>query len=185
MGHLVEVCRIVLDGRGSPIDAGVGDPGVDVAGLLAEWEVVGEAVDRLMASGGTRWAGPLVLDAFTHEVDLRYVLGEPVSAEHPAFEWCFKLAVGGWGRSLSARGLPAVLVSVAGMERVAGEGEPAVRVRGERLDVYRALVGRRTYGQIAALDWSGDPGRWLGCFEWGPFTPPERVVEGQSTVKGS
>jgi uncharacterized protein (TIGR03083 family) len=178
LGHLVEVCRIVVEDDGSPIDGGVGAPDLAVADLLASWEVHGAAVDQLLAAGGTRWAGPLLLDGFTHELDLRCVLGEPFPDGHPAFERAFEFAVRyGLGRSVTARGLPAVRVSAGQLERIAGTGEPAISVRGNGFDVYRSVVGRRAPAQIAGLSWSDDPSRWLPAFAWGPFTPPEHPVE--------
>ncbi|MFD0205215.1 MULTISPECIES: maleylpyruvate isomerase N-terminal domain-containing protein [Saccharothrix] len=41
-----------------------------------------------------------------------------------------------------------------------------------RHDLHRTLTGRRSHQQITALDWSGDPSRWLPAFTWGPFAAP-------------
>jgi hypothetical protein len=60
---------------------------------------------------------------------------------------------------------------------VAGEGEPAGTLSGDRLDLFRSLVGRRSPAQIAALSWTCDPQPWLPAFIWGPFHPPEHPVE--------
>jgi hypothetical protein len=37
----------------------------------------------------------------------------------------------------------------------------------------RALTGRRSLGQVQALDWTGDPAQYLPAFTWGPFRPAE------------
>jgi hypothetical protein len=41
-------------------------------------------------------------------------------------------------------------------------------------DLGRALAGRRSLAQLAALTWSAAPEPWLPAFSWGPFAPPAR-----------
>ncbi|NBH08248.1 maleylpyruvate isomerase family mycothiol-dependent enzyme, partial [Amycolatopsis sp. SID8362] len=56
----------------------------------------------------------------------------------------------------------------------AGPGQPTVSVTAPAHELYRTLAGRRSVSQLAALDWSEAPARWLPAFTWGPFAPPPR-----------
>jgi uncharacterized protein (TIGR03083 family) len=148
------------------------------------WQRLGEGVDAfLLARDGERGPTLLVMDAFTHEVDLRYAIGAPVPAEHVAYRRAFGLLTTGFGESVRQRGLPAVRIVCDGAEWVCGPGEPAVTLAGSRHDVHRALAGRRSAEQLAAMDWSDDPTRWLPAFTWGPFAPPAEA--GDSVSAGS
>jgi hypothetical protein len=67
------------------------------------------------------------------------------------------------------RQLPALRVRYAGKERVTGEGEPAATWSGERFELFRALAGRRSNAQIAAMEWEGDPTPYLDLISmYGP-----------------
>lgn len=141
--------------------------------LLDAWLRLGEGVDvHLRARDGERGPSLLVMDAFTHEIDLRYAVGASVPAEHVAYPRALGLLTGGFGESVRRHGLPSVRVVCDGAEWVCGPGEPAVTLTASRHDLHRALTGRRSHEQITALGWSGDPSRWLPAFTWGPFAPP-------------
>ncbi|MEV8441816.1 maleylpyruvate isomerase family mycothiol-dependent enzyme [Actinosynnema sp. NPDC051121] len=143
------------------------------AQLLGTWLRLGRGLDvHLHANDGERGPALLVMDAFTHEIDLRYAIGAPVPAEHVAYRRALGLLTAGFGESVRGHDLPSVRVVCDGAEWVCGPGAPAVTLVGSRHDVHRALAGRRSHAQIAAMGWSDDPTRWLPAFTWGPFTPP-------------
>src|SRR4051812_38310260 len=81
--HLGDVCRRT---RESLCPAPVPEPPADagVPDLLGAWTRAGLAVEGLIAADGG-WHGPLMLDAFVHELDIRRVLEEPVPVDHPAY----------------------------------------------------------------------------------------------------
>lgn len=171
VAHLVGNTAAVLgdDPEGMP-------PADAPLGLLLDvWRRRGEGVEAHLHGrtddGGT---AVLVMDAFTHEVDLCYTVGAPVPTEHVAYEQAFRVLAAGLGQSVRSRGLPALRLVCEGAEWVCGPGEPAVTLAGSRHDVHRALAGRRSRAQLAAMDWSDDPDRWLPAFTWGPFAPPDR-----------
>ncbi len=158
----------------------LGEPrpdGGDLGALVAGWRDTGERLDRLAAAGLAE-IGRLLMDAFTHELDLRSALGAPPPPEdHPAYPWAFDIVVGGLAWSIGSRGLPALRLACEDGTWVAGEGPPVATLRAPRHDLYRSLTGRRTPAQVAALDWSADPARWLPAFSWGPFALPDRPAE--------
>jgi uncharacterized protein (TIGR03083 family) len=153
--------------------------GRDVGALLAEWAEDAARIQGALASrGGTQ----IVMDALTHEQDLRRALDAPYS---PADDELvlglkflaprFALAV---DRLAATRpGLGSIEAHSGGRTWRLGAGDPRITLRADALDLMRSLTGRRTLGQIARLDWSGDPAPWLPAFAWGVFTPTPEPVE--------
>jgi uncharacterized protein (TIGR03083 family) len=170
--HLVEVGARVHDrvtGQSSaPVPAGAG-----VAELLARWEELSGPVDRHLAGPGPAQRDIVVMDAYTHELDLRQALGVAPPRQHPALPVAIRVLVTGLGAALAGHGLPALEVRSEHGSLVAGQGDPGATVSGPWYELYLALSGRRTEARIRALEWSEDPQRWLPAFTWGPFRVPE------------
>ncbi|MEV6878431.1 maleylpyruvate isomerase family mycothiol-dependent enzyme [Amycolatopsis sp. NPDC051128] len=170
LGHLAEIAERVFRRHGGTPPP---DRPRDVPGLLDRWDDVGEELDRRLADAGGRSGEVMVMDAFTHELDLRAALGVPPPVEHLAWAPSFEVLVRGFSGSVAGRGLPALRIrTTGGSAWTAGAGRPSASVTAPAVDLYRALAGRRSLGQLAALDWSEPPGPWLPAFSWGPFTPP-------------
>jgi uncharacterized protein (TIGR03083 family) len=176
--HFVEIARgVVLRLTGQPVDWPFQTGSAAIPELLAEWDRVGAVLDPLVDGSTVIQDRAMVMDAFTHEWDLRRVLGVPVPAGHPAYPNALDLLVTGFAASVRQRGLPALRIETDGRHWTIGEGEPVATLSGPRNDVYRSLAGRRTHEQIAALGWTAEPTPWLPAFEWGPFHPPVRPTE--------
>jgi uncharacterized protein (TIGR03083 family) len=181
--HLLVICRGVearLDpapgGRSGPAADGLSELGM--SSLLDEWERSGGVVESALTRAEHSHKGAvLVMDAFTHELDIRLALGAAPPVDHPAFRGAFEVVVGGLSGSVMARGLPPFLLGTDGGSWIAGDGEPVAAAGGSRMDLYRSMTGRRTHEQIRQLTWSADPGPWLPAFRWGPFRPPGTPVE--------
>lgn len=177
LAHLVGISAMVI-GRlsGWPPANARPSTDLDVAGLLAEWDRLGERVEQLVAEQGG--GEVMLMDAFTHELDLRSTMSVPFPARHPAFDPAVAVLVRGFTGAVTERGLPGVRLSTGGTQWTVGEpAVPEVTVAAPPYDLYRSLAGRRTHEQIAALDWSAAPEPWLPAFTWGPFTPPSAPVE--------
>jgi uncharacterized protein (TIGR03083 family) len=186
--HLVGACADILAGRG---DA-TGSPawtaaqvaarqGQLVADLLDEWAITGEQVAAALA--GRSALGQVVMDALTHELDLRNALGTSAPTDDPALEVALAWIAPRFGRYLDHVGAPALrlVLDPDGAEVTLGSGEPAACLRATRLDVLRSLTGRRSLAQVRALAWDGDPTPWLAALSWGPFSPPGHDVEAVGT----
>ncbi|WP_284748723.1 maleylpyruvate isomerase family mycothiol-dependent enzyme [Amycolatopsis sp. RTGN1] len=170
LGHLIAIAERVLERHG-------GTPPVSTAStipeLLDRWDDVGEDLDRRLAEAGGRSGEIMVMDAYTHELDLRAALGMPPPVEHAAWAPSFEVLVRGFSGSVAGRGLPALrLRTTGGSEWQVGAGRPTATLTAPGHELYRALAGRRSPGQLMALEWSAAPGPWLPAFSWGPFTPP-------------
>ncbi|MFB7666108.1 maleylpyruvate isomerase family mycothiol-dependent enzyme [Kitasatospora sp. NPDC056138] len=186
VAHLVAVCRLVADGAvRDPADIRVmvaeGEQALREAGvaeLLTEWSQLSGRIEVPAGQPVPRNVRVMTMDAFTHEADLRRALDLPVPADHPAYPDALDLLATGLSASVGAHGLPAFRLQAPHADWTIGTGEPVTTLRGSEYDLYRSLAGRRTAGQIAALDWGGTPaGPWLPAFTWGPFTPPTEATE--------
>jgi uncharacterized protein (TIGR03083 family) len=175
LGHLVGIAALAIGRISGWVPAATG--GIDVPNLLSEWDRFGPRVEELIAGQGGRCGNLMVMDAFTHELDLRYTLGEELPAEHPAFARAFEVLANGFSASVTAHNLPGVRLSDGETQWLAGDSDPAATVTADRYALLRSLAGRRTERQITELDWDRDSHRWLPAFTWGPFTPPALPVE--------
>ncbi|GAA4549644.1 maleylpyruvate isomerase N-terminal domain-containing protein [Amycolatopsis samaneae] len=177
VAHLVEIAERVLTRFGAEVPSAVpGEPGVGE--LLDRWDLLGAEVDRRLAVAGGQRGEVLVMDAFTHELDLRFALGHGFPAEHVAWVPSFEVLVRGFSGAVVERGLPAVRITTPGGSTwLAGTGPVGAGVTARPDVLYRGLAGRRTAAQLSALNWDTDPARWLPAFTWGPFRPPISPVE--------
>ncbi|MCG8925454.1 maleylpyruvate isomerase N-terminal domain-containing protein [Lentzea sp. CC55] len=173
VAHLVEVAANVAARLGSP--AGTVPRGItDVDLALAEWERVCHVLEPLVELEGPRSAGRMVMDAFTHLLDLHAALDVPPDPGHPAYPSTLNLLIGGFSASVRAHGLPALRIESPAATGTAGDGPVVRTLRAGTHDLHRSLAGRRSHAEIAALDWDGAHEPWLPAFSWGPFTPPAR-----------
>lgn len=182
--HLVGVAAAAI-GRlsGWPAAHSSSSADIDIPELLATWEELGAEVDLLLADAGGRVGNILVMDAFTHELDIRYAIGAGLPEEHPAFAGAFAVLVNGFAAAVHDHGLPALRLSSGRTQWTIGAGAPAATLTATRFDLYRSLAGRRSHHQITALDWDRGSHRWLPAFTWGPFTPPVSPVEPVGVVR--
>jgi uncharacterized protein (TIGR03083 family) len=175
LGHLVGIAALAtgrISGWAPEITGGI-----DVPNLLDEWDRLGPRTEELIAGRGERCGNLLIMNAFTHELDLRYTLGEELPSEHPAFAKAFEVLANGFSASVAAHNLPGVRLSDGETQWLVGDSDPVATVTADRYALLRALAGRRTERQITELDWNRSSHRWLPAFTWGPFAPPTYPVE--------
>ncbi|MEV7782444.1 maleylpyruvate isomerase family mycothiol-dependent enzyme [Kitasatospora sp. NPDC088351] len=178
IGHLVHICESFVALEDSQIDLGPLE-GVPAAELLDRWDGLDGALLEALGHTPELRRRILLLDVFSHELDLRLGLDAPAEpTAHPAFDGALDLSTMGFGLAVHGGGLPALRIETPGRAWVVGEGAPAATVRGVAVDVFRSLTGRRTWPQIEGLEWSGgSAGKWAEAFAWGPFAPPAAEVE--------
>ena len=129
--------------------------------VLAEWQ---ENTDRLLPilRGEQQAPQPFpfvelipVNDLAVHLHDVRGALRQPGDRDTPLVRLAFASYVAAFAMRLKARGLPPVRIRYDGKVRVTGEGEVAATWSGSRFELFRALAGRRSNPQIAAMQWAG------------------------------
>ena len=129
-----------------------------VAEILDEWEQYGRQVEDHIRAG-TR-AGVLFnnayVDAAVHCADLSAVV--PVGRP-PRETWLGALDFMLGRDRGDERGSLRVITEDAGYEL--GAGEPMAEVKTDTYELFRAVFGRRSPGQIGAWAWSGKTGGWL------------------------
>jgi uncharacterized protein (TIGR03083 family) len=160
VAHLVGVPDDVVNGR---LEGIASDPwtqtqvdkraGLPTADLLAEWEEKGPAFETLLAGAPAEIAGQAVFDAATHEHDVRHALGVPGARESDAisvaWEWIVDARTRGGERALC--------FVIDGSEQVSGTGEVVARIEAPRFELFRAVSGRRTAGEIERYLWDCEP----------------------------
>lgn len=184
VAHLSGICDDILSGRIEGVgtdqwtDAQVqARRGRSLAEVVKEWNELGARIDEILPDFPRSAARQLVFDALSHEYDLCEALDlaapDRVQAEGPALDF----AMAAFVATAAACGVPALTVH-AGQRtwEVAGEGPGAV-LTATPIDLLRSLTGRRTAGEVAALDWGGaDPSPYLPAFEIGMFKLRETPI---------
>lgn len=127
--------------------------------LVAEWDerapVLAAMVDEHM-----RFT-PAVIDAVTHEQDVRGAVGRPGARDSDGASWALQRLASFVGRQLTNAGAPALRIVSDDDEWLLGDGVPQVELAVDRFDLLRAGIGRRSEAQVRAWCWSGDPTPYL------------------------
>jgi uncharacterized protein (TIGR03083 family) len=141
--------------------------GRPLAETLAEWDAITE---RLLPILRDEQPAPQpipfityvpVNDITIHMHDVRGALGQPGDRDGTLVSVSLATAFASFALRCGARSLPPLRMRYDGKERVTGDGEVAATWSGNRFELFRALVGRRSNEQIAAMDWDGDPTQYL------------------------
>lgn len=151
----------------------------DVDELLAEWNAQATQLEAVLDSFGPP-GRQLVMDAVTHEHDLRGALGAPGERDSEAvvigLDWlasAYQGAAGAGGHP----GLRIVATDGAGATWVPPIERPVVAtVSGSSFDLLRSLSGRRSEAEIRDLSWDGDIDAVLPSFTFGPFRLPAQPL---------
>jgi hypothetical protein len=95
---------------------------------------------------------PAVIDVASHEQDIRGAVGQPGARDTEVIR-----QLAGWLVARLRTPVP-VRVTVADTQfQVGPDGAPALELTTTWYEAFRWRMGRRSRGQLAALDWSGDP----------------------------
>ena len=132
--------------------------GRDLATLVAEWQDVTEPMQAYMRERGTRPLGDLVV----HEQDLRGALGVSGAQDTGGLAVIRDRML----RRFAPRvvGLPPIALMGDAWRWASADGDPAVVVRAPDFELARALMARRSAGQIRAWTVSGDVEHHLPAF---------------------
>jgi uncharacterized protein (TIGR03083 family) len=93
-----------------------------------------------------------VIDLTTHEQDIRGAVVQPGARDTDEVQFAFELLA---RRAVEVRGGAGLRVETDGATY--GPEDADCTLRGDRYDLFRAMMGRRSLAQLRALDWGGEP----------------------------
>ena len=160
LSHMVGVTVDVVHGRldgiatdpwtAAQVDARAGD---SLDALLDEWAAYSPRFEEMLAAVPDEISGQALLDAATHEHDIRHAIGVPGARDSDAVAF-------GWDWLVATRtraGRSAIRFVTETDDVVAGAGDPVVTARAGRFELVRASTGRRSAGEIARYAWDPAP----------------------------
>jgi hypothetical protein len=110
---------------------------------------------------------PLLLDAISHEHDVRGAVGRPGAQDDPAIPALLDMLARRWRGLLGD--LPPLALDDGTTVRASGDGDPGLVLRASTFDLLRVLTGRRSQAQARAMVVDGDFDRYvdhLTLFAW-------------------
>jgi uncharacterized protein (TIGR03083 family) len=156
VAHLAAIVEDALAGRltGPPSEA---ETAVQVARYkgrpmsrtLAGWTAGAPRFEEVISAFDIP---PAVIDVASHEQDIRGALGLPGARDNEAIR-----QMAGWLLERLRTPVPVCVTVEDAQFRAGPGGDPVLGLRTTRFDAFRWRMGRRSRGQLAALDWSGDP----------------------------
>jgi uncharacterized protein (TIGR03083 family) len=130
--------------------------------VCAEWASTGPEVEARIAEIGGALSSA-VIDVWHHDQDARNAIGHHANRSGEGLRLALR-AGNAMGPKVDGAGLPPLAVTTEGYERLFGDGEPAPTVSGDPYEMARAFMGRRSFDQIRAFEWTGDPAPYLPHF---------------------
>jgi uncharacterized protein (TIGR03083 family) len=139
--------------------------------LLQEWKSSGNEMVAMMR-GEKPWPEGvipfadrvLLTDVTVHQQDIFGALGIQGAREAAPIKMGLNAYVVGMGWRLATADLAPLRFETGDKNYETGEGEPGATVRASRWELFRAMSGRRSPGQIAAYDWDGDSEPYIPYF---------------------
>jgi uncharacterized protein (TIGR03083 family) len=125
------------------------------------------------------WPDVIVADLAVHEHDVRGALDRPGHRRDPAVHIAMRWHAGLLRFIGAARRLPPLLLWPTDLNTPypIGRGEAEVVLTAPSFELVRATGGRRSRRQLAAMDWSDDPGPWLDHIVVPSYHPPESDLD--------
>lgn len=146
--------------------------GRSISDLIEEWTKLAEQVEPTADLIPPGAAQMLVGDAVTHEHDVRGSVARVGARDSDAVGIGLDRYIRLFGKRVKDAELPSVIVRAGDREWQAGVRDPEAELRGGAFELLRALTGRRTIDEIAALKWAGDASLYTPLFS---TYPPART----------
>ncbi|MDP9072766.1 MAG: maleylpyruvate isomerase family mycothiol-dependent enzyme [Actinomycetota bacterium] len=158
--------RQVAERRGRSIDE-----------VLVEWHECTPTLLGMLAQPGRVDAS--AFDLLTHEHDLRGALGLAGPSDAEAVEVVTSRLAQRLSRVVEGAGLPTLHLVADGIEWVCGPGDAAATASASTMEWFRAMMGRRSVGQVLTYGWhgEGDPSIYLAVLSLFGALPEQAVAE--------
>ena len=122
--------------------------------LLSEWGDDAPLLESVLSSPQGDAVSRAVIDVYTHEADVRGAVGRPADLPDPFGAWVMLALEGHIAEMARASGSPPIRIETTEGDEV-GRADAVVVLRAGRFELFRALLGRRSASQVAAMDWGG------------------------------
>ncbi len=129
--------------------------------ILDEWDEIGPIFESALRTA-EEVRPELILDAWTHEQDVRGTVGQPGGADDTVVNPLSGWVVGKLLSGITEQQLPPIEIMVGERTRTSGE-YPTVRLSIPAFEYVRAAFGRRSRAQLRAWPWIGtdDPDPYI------------------------
>lgn len=151
VSHITGVADDAVNGR---MDGVATDPwtaaqvdrgrGMSTQDLLARWTEQAAVLESFPLPPQA------VIDLTTHEQDIRGAVDQPGARDTAEIQYAFELVA-----QRAVEVVPGLRVETDGATW--GPEDAQCTLRGDRYDLFRAMMGRRSLTQLRALDWGGEP----------------------------
>ena len=142
-----------------------------MAELLAEWDANAPTFEPMVDT--IPQMARTAMDVLVHEHDIRGALQLRGPSDAEMVDYVLQRSVAFLGERIPV----AVRITAGTTEWIVGPGKPAASVSTDGFELFRALFGRRSVGQVAGWDWDGDPSPYLDVLSvFGPL-PDLDVLE--------
>jgi uncharacterized protein (TIGR03083 family) len=134
-----------------------GRRGQSLADMATEWDAQAPTFTSGLALFGYELGSHFVGDLLQHIADVHHALGLPRRADDdPALVVALDFYLDAFHDTLVEEALGTVDISANGEPWHVGSGPVTATLTCGRFELFRALGGRRSLGQIRAMTWSGD-----------------------------
>ena len=151
VSHITGVADDALNGR---MDGVATDPWTAAQVERGRGMSTAELLERWTEQAAVFESFPLppqaVIDLTTHEQDIRGAVDQPGARDTAEIQFAFALLA-----QRAVEEVPGLRVEADGA--TFGPEDATSTLRGDRYDLYRAMMGRRSPAQLRALDWGGVP----------------------------
>ncbi|MGY6501358.1 MAG: maleylpyruvate isomerase family mycothiol-dependent enzyme [Acidimicrobiales bacterium] len=155
-----------------------------LSAILDEWDAEGPVLEENLAAMGRSAPIQVVIDVWSHEIDVRSALGVAVPDGAMAERLMRRAVRVGLGRSWAADGVPPLCVVTEDDRWVIGGEDPVGTLTTTWFELGRVMLGRRSPAQMRALAFEGaDPEPWVAAIP--AFGPAEvDVVDSPPRLTG-
>ena len=122
--------------------------------LLAQWADDAPLLESILSSPQGAAVGRAVVDVHAHEGDVRGGLGRPAPLPDEFATWAMPAITEQFFTAINAAGLPSVRIVTAEGDHLGQESAP-ISLGVSRVELLRAVLGRRSAAQVMSYDWGG------------------------------
>ncbi|MEE9184700.1 MAG: hypothetical protein V3U39_09530, partial [Acidimicrobiia bacterium] len=141
-----------------------------------EWSAAVPPLVELLEQAGSGLTA-VAIDVWTHEQDARNAVGQSGGRDGLGLAMALKAAIAS-DQAIQAVGLPPMQITTGDktwyLGKEARQVDAAVTLDVDPYEAARMLMGRRTYDEMRAFDWQGDPEPYLTYLH--RFTVPEQSL---------